>query len=303
MGLLLPAVQSARETMRRSRCMNNLRQCVLGTINFESAKGHYPSGSEGSGLSPLYAILPYMELGNIYVTMDEKISPFDPPNDEAMTKQLPIFICPSDYFVGQEEGKGFTNYHANSGSWVFTAKRWDGIFGYPYEYTILEQKLPALEGLLPSSVTDGLSNTVFFAEVVNGAGNGEAPKTEQDCLEALIPPSEINTLEATQDFYLDKSISNSYISLKGSWRWRGYPWTVGCLSRTWYNHLLPPNEICWAPDNNFDILITTASSFHAASGINTALGDGSCRFINEEIDKTIWLNLGRRDDGNNVTIP
>jgi prepilin-type N-terminal cleavage/methylation domain-containing protein len=43
-GLLLPAVQSAREAGRRAQCANNLRQIGLGVLNFESANGHLPQG-------------------------------------------------------------------------------------------------------------------------------------------------------------------------------------------------------------------------------------------------------------------
>ena len=45
MGLILPAVQSARESARRSSCLNNVRQLGLAAANHESARGRFPLGA------------------------------------------------------------------------------------------------------------------------------------------------------------------------------------------------------------------------------------------------------------------
>ncbi len=82
-ALLLPAIQAAREAARRTQCVNNLKQLGLGALNFESAKGAYPTAggpvdlfinpneqakaSYGfEGASWMYQLLPYIEQQNLY---------------------------------------------------------------------------------------------------------------------------------------------------------------------------------------------------------------------------------------------
>ena len=48
-GLLLPAVQAARETARQATCVNKLSQLAKGCLNYESARGVYPPAFTDSG--------------------------------------------------------------------------------------------------------------------------------------------------------------------------------------------------------------------------------------------------------------
>jgi len=81
-GLLLPAVQSAREAARRSQCSNNMRQVGLAVLNFESTKQKLPAytdrndytgvpgttttGTTTPGYSWIVHCLPYMEEVGLY---------------------------------------------------------------------------------------------------------------------------------------------------------------------------------------------------------------------------------------------
>lgn len=79
-AISLPAVQMARESARHLHCENNLRQVGLGTLQFEGARGHFPTGGwgwqwvadqdvptkYGQPGGWIYQLLPYLEAGNIY---------------------------------------------------------------------------------------------------------------------------------------------------------------------------------------------------------------------------------------------
>ena len=78
-GMLLPAVQMVREAARRTSCLNNVRQVVLSTHNFESAMKHLPPSYEldaggtatGNGSWSIHAqLLPYCEQANAYDVID-----------------------------------------------------------------------------------------------------------------------------------------------------------------------------------------------------------------------------------------
>ncbi len=77
-ALLLPAVQSARESARRTQCANHLRQISLALHNYNSAQGAFPSGSRSHSLENRWiwghswavAMLPYCEEGTLYDELD-----------------------------------------------------------------------------------------------------------------------------------------------------------------------------------------------------------------------------------------
>src|SRR5262245_5205961 len=66
-ALLLPAIQAARESARRTKCVNNLHNIALSCLNYQSAKKTLPPGStiapnaSQSGIGWQVQILPYIE--------------------------------------------------------------------------------------------------------------------------------------------------------------------------------------------------------------------------------------------------
>jgi prepilin-type N-terminal cleavage/methylation domain-containing protein/prepilin-type processing-associated H-X9-DG protein len=305
-GLLLPAVQKAREAANRTSCTNNLKQLGLAMSNFESTNGHLPSGSpqvykDQSGyLSPQVQLLMYLEQDNTYKRFDLNAGPFDEPNITAATAKPKIFLCPTDPLQGMDSIMGWTNYHANCGSWVH-ARNWDGVFGPDYATT---GSAPPLLGVRIAEILDGTSNTAAFAEVANGFGDDTASPRDKhrDCFEYGTMSS--TDLSVARAAFLAKDWQTAGFAggWNPPWRYRGYPWSEGTVWRGWYNHLLPPNSACWRPNDDWWQLVTPASSFHPG-GVNVLLCDGSVRFVGDSVDPDTWLAAGTRNGGETLSLP
>jgi hypothetical protein len=152
-GLLLPAVQAAREAARRMSSQNNLKQMMLALFNYESAFKRFPARAicdKETGkplLSWRVAILPYIEENALYneFHLDE---PWDSEHNIKLLERMPkLYEHPSLPLP-----PGMTAYL----TYEDTAEAGIG--------------LPTEEGLRLSSITDGTSNTVMIIEAAATKG-------------------------------------------------------------------------------------------------------------------------------------
>ncbi|MGI9177844.1 MAG: DUF1559 domain-containing protein, partial [Pirellulales bacterium] len=132
-GLLLPAVQSAREAARRTQCSNNLKQIGLAVLGYESARKSLPPGNVSESVvinGPYYStwtleILPYMEGIGVHKLWNPTKAQEDASNKQLRETLMPGYTCPVDLFPTQlqkpESGPGYTldwapgSYRAMSG--------------------------------------------------------------------------------------------------------------------------------------------------------------------------------------------
>jgi len=105
-GLLLPAVQAAREAARRCSCLNNTTQLGLALHNHEFHTGHFPAGvtnpdgpiineAVGQHLSWTVHVLPYMEQNVIFRMFDQQAGAYAEVNDKLRRSNIAVLRCPS----------------------------------------------------------------------------------------------------------------------------------------------------------------------------------------------------------------
>jgi len=283
-ALLLPAVQAAREAARRSQCTNNLRQMGLACHSFHDAQKCVPPSRTASGGFPLLGIpanaynswapwlLPYLELGNLMNQYNQKLHFGHASNRIAIQTQVPTFLCPSapnsnrvaptfthnnftvtgaacsDYTVSRNVDLGLSNSFPAEVDVYNSTTQW-GPFSYNSGSTIRVMKW--------SSVTDGLSHTMFYVE---DAGRGE------------------------------RYISGRQVR-SGTGSYRGGAWAdeaaefgfQGCAPGV--NPDVRPGRMAINCTNNGE-----PYAFHP-TGINIGMCDGSVRFVADNITVRIFARL------------
>jgi prepilin-type N-terminal cleavage/methylation domain-containing protein/prepilin-type processing-associated H-X9-DG protein len=194
-GLLLPAVQSAREAARRSQCGNNMRQVALAFATYESANRCYPlaytnptSATKYHSWAPF--VLPFIEESAMVATYDFGTEWWKSPNRELVIRPLRIVQCPTTPTVNRIQDKPETsppnktgacgdfftpagvhpidaNQHLAAGEQIVGDTRglicwWSD--GSKLAAAGLGNTGPANASNRPKDAVDGLSKTILLAE-------------------------------------------------------------------------------------------------------------------------------------------
>lgn len=294
-ALLLPAVQAARESARRSQCVNGIRQLAIGMQNYHDAKKQLPAGNFSCCWGTWQmAILPFIEqqqLGALYQFIPKGIGALhndylytavkpaaNPPvnNLQVVQTRISTLTCPSDEPQVDNRQVTYHNYVANYGN--------TNHIGWDHRIPSNPAYIKYLGGPFVGddwnahpkiqvnfkAITDGLSNTLLASETVQGqtvAGDGVSPT----------------------DF-----------DRRGStwWGWgagfetRGVPNTSEPDAMQAKVDCIPvlPNPPCTAA-NAGNLFWTAARSRHPG-GVNAAMCDASVRFVSDDVDLATWRAVG-----------
>ena len=268
MAILVPAVQAARGAALRMSCASNLRQIGTAIANYESAFGFYPMG-----VIHRYQLLPYLDQQALYDLPWQMVNLADPDSfyNPILGRCPQIYQCPADPAPIILNGVGSANYQGNSGTWILT-DGYNGIFTIPGD---AHSKLPG-KWVRVRDVTDGLSNTALYSEVLRSDGTMHRMRA------VWRTPSAYDDLD---DFV---QTCESIPSVPTDYGWHGYPgylgrpWTGGGWGVAFYNHGAAPNRPSCQNTSSLGTGLWTATSLHRG-GVNLLFADGHLKFCSENI--------------------
>ena len=279
-GLLLPAVQMAREAARRAQCSNNLKQIGLAMHNYHSVQNTFPSGyvtavvndpaapEIGPGWGWGVMVLNQLEQQPLYQAVNFNLQITDPGSQTARAAILSVFLCPSNIGSGPIVPSSLTGTRlvtdVSAGQYVASAGQ-----------------------LEPGEFPDS-NNGVFY----RNSRNGLRDITDGSSTTLMAGERSRNVADAT------------WVGAVPTWQLCTNPrWAVqecGPPSTLVVSHTgTVATGTIYVP-NSKSSMVDDYWSLHPG-GCNFLLCDGSVRFIKESVNPSIFSYLSTRAGGEVVS--
>jgi prepilin-type N-terminal cleavage/methylation domain-containing protein/prepilin-type processing-associated H-X9-DG protein len=341
-GLLLPAVQSAREAARRTQCQNQLKQIGLAVLNTEGSTRMFPSGGispypriesyssggkpfgpDRQGLSWAFQVLPYMEGGNIAAIANTV---------QIAATNVPTYFCPSrrapTSYVNTDQAR-ITN---GGVSGPMTVWLMDYASAHPgparYENAALFDSTIRMGTAAAGEIatTTGCSNGYGFW----GAGASTMDFTLQTRTALGTRYTGFRGVMVRSSYWVQTSGSATRLDYQPNTRVKNIAdglsktimifekrltlpyttnssdddegWSSGWDYDTVRTTLCPPQADGVQRIAGTNASFRTPGSAHAA-GLNTVFADGSVRSIGYDVDPETFNCLGHREDGQAISVP
>jgi prepilin-type N-terminal cleavage/methylation domain-containing protein len=301
MSMILPAVQSARESGRKTQCQNNLHQLGVAMLSYETNFKTFPPGATATKVGQWGAS--WVAWTGRFAEEDAKFKQlrFDCPNamhpkagcnDAVLLNYLPGYMfCASsnldrykkvpDLWGGQERGYG--TYAGISGAYPNPNDKRIAYITEFQGYLASNGVLYANSALKSALIRDGLSKTAAIGE-------------------------QSDWLVAADGSPVDLRATGSYGSMMGANR-ASIPaatgeWVGGSYSRAYNLTTIrySLNTKTEQPGMGVDLGPNTAIQSAHVSGAYVLLCDGSTQYLTEDLEHSIFVALAIRDDGNNSSL-
>lgn len=278
-ALLLPAIQAARESARRTQCLNHLKQWGVAMQMHHDAKKRLPLGSRGPGVvkptaprqSFVMHLWPYIEETALAAANVIEGNFYEPPGTIGGTmnglcgKYVAIYYCPNDEGIGVDQTMGY--YQRRRGNYVVN---WgNSLYGQiaepsgkaPFSHIKGDRSNPRKTDF--ADITDGTSQTLLMSE----------------CLRAW----EADDIDWRGDIHNDDGQFRFHTRLTPNTS------APDVFESGWFRPTGDPLMPAVAGGRNSQV--TAARSRHPG-GVNAAFCDGSVRFVSDSVALDVWQAAG-----------